>query len=499
MINEIAKEYADAARRVQLKNSDFDANRCLEDFNYFAEACFYDDDRKPIIQAPHHIHLQDIFDTHRRAVILYPVGFGKTTQIIMRILWELGRDPTLRIVVVSSKGPQAEKVVQAVNREMCTNPRVMAVFPDLKPALGAVRKSVDTWRGSALRVHGAPASQKDPSVAAYGIDGKISGSRVDLAFSDNICDFENTSSKHQRNKMLDRFTKEVMTRLIPKTGRCYITDTAWARDDMPHELMLRPAWHDVVFDATVNPFGKGVLWEERFPEKELDAIKGEIGTLAFDLTYRNIPMSDSMAIFKQSHIDQWEGTCEWREGYIGDKRVITGVDLAVQAGHEHDLTVFCTALDCQDYYELINIWAGQIAAGDILRQLVDIHERFHSKAGLGQFIVENNAAQEYIVQMAKDAAIMRAMGITESNIRNLNVTGRTTTSQKRDIEFGIPGVAADIEMGRWRFPKHDQFTALKNEMLDWIPDMGYHTGDRLMALWIARSQLAKPAPRVVTL
>jgi hypothetical protein len=348
-------------------------------------------------------------------------------------------------------------------------------------------------------VQGAPANQKDASVQSYGIDGAVSGSRADIIFCDNTCDFENTSSKHQRNKVLQRFTKEVMTRLVPKTGRAYVTDTAWTRDDLPHELISRKAWHSVVFDATKNPFGDGVLWPERFPESELKAIKAEIATLAFDLTYRTIPMSDSMAIFKEAHLDQWAGTCQWHDQYIGPNRIVTGVDLAVQAGQEHDLTVFTTVEDCIEYYNVINIRAVQIAAGDILRAIVDIHERFHMRSGLGQFVVENNAAQDYIVQMAKDAALMKAMGIKESSIRTLNVTGRTTTSQKRDIEYGIPGVAADIEMGRWRFPKHEEMDEMRKEMLDWIPDMGYHTGDRLMSLWIARSKLAKPAPRVVTL
>ena len=473
--------------------------RCRIDFNFFAERCFQDDDKKPIRQAPHHVHLQEIITNERRAVILYPVGFGKTTQITMRILWELGLDSTLRILVLSSKGPQAAKIVGTVAREMVQNPFVRSVFPNLKPAIGVIRQSVDTWRGAALRVYGAPTNQKDPSVAAFGIDGAVSGSRADIIFGDNLMDFENTLSRHQRNKVLDRFKKEVMTRVVPKTGRVYITDTAWTRDDLPHELIGRKSWFSVVFDCMTNPFGEGVLWEGRFPLDELMRIKSEIGTLAFDLTYRNIPMSDSMAIFKEAHIQQWEGTCEWHDQYIGVRRIVTGVDLAVQAGQEHDLTVFVTVEDCIDYWNLINIQATQIAAGDILRKIVSIHEAFHMRAAIGQFIVENNAAQEYIVQMARDAALMKAMGVKESSIRTLNVTGRTTTSIKRDIEFGIPGVAADIEMGRWRFPKHEEMGELKKDMLDWIPDLGYHTGDRLMAMWIARSKLAKPAPRVVTL
>lgn len=482
---------------VELTQEEID--RCHVDFDFFAERIFIDDDKKPVRQAPHHRHLQAIMTGHRRTVTLYPVGFGKTTQITMRILWELGLDPTLRIIVVSSKGSQSAKVIGTVAREMASNAALHQVFPNLKPAIGAVRQSVDTWRGTALRVHGAPAGQKDPSVASYGLDGSVSGSRAEIVFGDNLMDFENTSSRHQRNKSIQRFFKEVMTRLVPKVGRVYITDTAWTKDDLPHELMKKERWFDTVFDAEINPFGEGVLWESRFPEDELENIKGEIGTLAYDLTYRNKPMSDSMGVFDETLCRAAFGKCRWMEEYRGPNRIITGVDLAVQAGQEHDMTVFTTVEDCGDTWRVINIDARRIQAGDIIRSIIDIGRRFHFNSALGIFIVENNAAQDYIVQSAKDAELMRGLGVKPEESSLLNVIGKTTTAQKRDLEFGIPRLAVDIEMGRWELPDHPEAESLIQEMMEWIPDLGHHSGDRLMSLWIARHQLAKAVPRMISL
>jgi len=478
--------------------SEAQRSRCRRDFNYFAESCFEDDTGSLIEQAPHHLHLQDVITDHTRAVILYPVGFGKTTQITMRIIWELGRDPTLRIVVVSSKGVQSKKIVSTVAREIAANEKIQSVFPDLKPATGAVRKSFENWSGSSMRIEGAPTGQKDPSVASYGLDGSISGSRADIVFGDNLMDFENTSSRLQRSKSIDRFTKEVMTRLVPGTGRAYITDTAWTRDDLPHTMMGRASWFSVVFDAEVNTFGEGVLWEHRFPMSELMKIRIDIGPLAYDLTYRNIPLSDSMGYFDVDEIDKAIGKCRWHERYSGGGILCTGIDLGTGPDQRKDLTVFTTVVYLDPIIQVINVRAVRAVAGDIIRNMIEIHKLFHAGAGFARFLVEDNAQQVYIEQMAKDAVVLKALGAKSKQIANFNVKGRTTTKKKKDLELGIPALAADIEMGRLELPKHDEIISLKQEMLAWSPEIGHHTGDRLMSLWIAKAGVVRPRPGVST-
>ena len=47
-----------------------------------------------------HIHLQNHLSAHRLALVELPRDHGKTTQVCLRVLWELGRDPNLRIKIV---------------------------------------------------------------------------------------------------------------------------------------------------------------------------------------------------------------------------------------------------------------------------------------------------------------------------------------------------------------------------------------------------------------
>jgi len=499
MQSEIVQEIVLAAQRATVTDLLTDKEKVAArlDFNIFAELCFDDDTGKPISQEAHHLELQEIFSTKRRAVILYPVGFGKTTQVQMRLVWELGKDPSIRSVVLGANGEAPQKVVQAVAREITENKKVQSVFPDLKPALGSIRVAVDTWKGSALRVDGAPSSQKDASLASFGVDGKISGSRVDLLFADNVMNFENTSSRYQRGKITERFLKEAMGRLIPKTGRAYVTDTAWTLDDLPHTLMKKKSWHSVVYDAMVSPYGDGVLWPDRFPRSELDSIKDDIGTLAFDLTYRNKPLSASMGYFDEGIIDRQIGKSPWHSSYRGPLKVCTGIDLATGEEKNKDLTVFTTVVYDHPKIRVINVRAVRAVAGDIIRNMIDLHKRFHMGSGFARFLVEDNAQQVYIEQMAKDAVVLKALGAKSKQIAHFNVKGRTTTKKKRDPVLGIQALAADLEMERLELPEHDEINSLKEEMVAWTPDLGHHTGDRLMSLWIAKAGVVRPKPNIL--
>ena len=502
-MNLAAKEYAEATERVlqRLRGTDPRAIASRKDPNKFCEYAFTDDsdDPQPIKQALHHTHLQKIMSEHRRAVVLYPVGFGKTTQLVMRIIWELGNDPTIRIIVIGANGDAPQKIIGSVAREITENKKVQEVFPELKPAVGSIRQSVDTWRGSALRISGAPTNQKDPSIASYGLDGKVSGSRAELIIVDNAMNFENTSSGHQRKKVIDRFDKEIMTRLVPKVGRVIITDTAWTKDDLPHTLMDRESWYAEVFDAETNPFGEGVLWEERFPADELARIKIDITTIPYDLTFRNIPLSESMMFFKQEYWDSSYGRVPYIDsladtalGINLQTELRTGVDLATEPGEEHDLTAFSTVLASGHRMRLINLQSDRIQLPAILRRMVAIYRALHRPVNLAggnaKFIVEDNAAQKYVVQAFKDADMLKAIGLTKDEARDIRVEGRTTTKKKRDRVLGVPALASGLEMGRWDIAPGLETKALREEMRVWYPGLP-HYGDRLMATWLAMADM----------
>src|SRR5919201_5197171 len=76
------------------------ARRCRRDPALFGVFCFTDPDGHPLRPAAIHRELQAFLTDHARALVELPRDHGKSVQVCVRLLWELGRDPSLRVRVV---------------------------------------------------------------------------------------------------------------------------------------------------------------------------------------------------------------------------------------------------------------------------------------------------------------------------------------------------------------------------------------------------------------
>ena len=464
-----------------------------EDVNAFMEYVFQ------VKQAPVHRKLQNAWATHKRTVSLFPIEHGKTTQTEGRILWSMGRYPERARAYVSSGERPCRKVIRNIKRTIETNEKLHKVFPNLRPEIESDGTGKTCWGSLELRVEGAPTGRRDASIAGYGWDGQITGSRLDEIYIDNVCNKKNTYTPLMRQSVLEAIENDILSRLLPG-GQCHVTDTSWYDDDPPHVLGSRAAWHFTIEDAERGDTEGETLWPEQWPWDRLHAKRDEIGQMAYDRTLRNITTSASRGTFKREDIDRYVGTVPWYDRITWPEyrdepvRVVTGVDLATRKGEEHDLTVLYTAQLVGNEYHVLNIRSGRMEGVDILRALLDVYRDFHVGVDSSLIRVEDNAAQKYIIDMMRDAEVMRGIGATRRELAFLNVEGHTTTVKKRDLEFGVPSLASDIQMGRWRFPRHEETARLVDEMLRWSPED--HTGDRLMAMWICREALRPSEPDI---
>ena len=100
----------------------------------FIELCLSDPAGRPLRQAAVHRELQPFLSEHRQALVELPRDHGKSVQVCGRVLWELGRDPGLRVKLVCATGrwrPSGPGFLrEAIAAEATT---VRLVFPDLRP------------------------------------------------------------------------------------------------------------------------------------------------------------------------------------------------------------------------------------------------------------------------------------------------------------------------------------------------------------------------------
>lgn len=473
------------------------------DPNDFCEYVFRDDQRggSPIAQAWHHREWQRLTDEHNRLVMWYPIEHGKTTQAKMKLCRLLGQHQNRQYAYISSKADQATKMVGAVAGEIDSNQRLREVYPTLRPQLRPHSVARVEWGKTGIRVEGCPRGSKDPSLAGYGLNGRILGARLHGAIIDNVLDSDNTNTQRGRERVIARIKDEVLGRVMDG-GFVWVLDTAWFLDDLLHHLAKSDGWYSVKLDAEQGHDGDETLWPAQFPRERLDFRLKELGQTAYDRQFRNRPLSESFNFFKQEFWDAALGRCPWLDSWAEGGEAIfgtsqlqmrTGVDLATRKGESHDLTAFSTVVANSHMRNLVNLQSGRMEGIEIARRMVAIYRAFHKPiniaGGNAEFVVEDNAAQKYIVDMFHDARVCQGLGLTSGETSDIRVRGRTTTAKKRDHELGVQGLASAIEMGRWGFAMHEEVRNLREEMKAWTPEAS-HYGDRLMSLWIASADLA---------
>lgn len=441
-----------------------------ESVNEFIEYVGRDEETNtPLKQGGPQRKLQRLAHAHPRLLLFSHPELGKTAGVsVLRMLHELGRDPTLRVVIVSETQSLSRKIARSmqgyITREDST---LREVFPGLVPGRKWTETSFDVAR---------PGTSKDYSVQAVGVGVGVMGTRIDRLCMDDVLTHENTRTEARRKEIKHWFNKTISSRLS-RRARVIFMGQAWHPEDLMHDLERTPGWFTARFpveDADGYP-----TWPERWPLARIEEKRTTLPPGDFARELLCLARSDDDARFKQDWIDRClrrgEGVqvthsiASLPPGY----RTYTGVDLGTRDKAGSDLTVFFTILLHPDgTREVLCCESGRWTAPDILERIVSTHERYKSIVA-----VESNAAQDFLRQMlTKTSAIP--------------VFPFTTGKNKHDPAFGVEALALEIYNGKWLIPAKGgkpatpELGAWIREMLHYTPEA--HTGDRLMSSWVSK-------------
>jgi hypothetical protein len=472
--------------------------------DFFSYVMRDEDSLKPVMVAPHQKVIMEFALAHDRSVIMVPADHGKTFTMAGITLFMLGHDPTLRGAVVSATGGQAGKPVDMVRSYIDSNPFLHSVFPALRRS----PRQGDPWTSGSITV-ARPPGIRDPSLRCVGIDGSITGSRLNWCIVDDILNRENTATQHMRRKVHEWFDSTLLSRMVPGRSRVTVTNTAWHPEDLPHQLEatgwptlrmsisgnviirntdwdtpdLRPAYATgeecrlTAYDP--DPDNAQTLWPFRYDHAGVEKLRREHLPHRFNQLYEQECRDDATAKCKQEWIDngkrQGAGLTLVSE-YTGDNITFTGVDLAIQPGEEHDDCAFFTFEQLPNgKRRILDIEIGQFDGPTIV-------DKLFAKAAAYKSIlrVENNAAQDFIRQFA-----------LQRNA-SLPIKPHTTGRGKAHPEHGIEGLFIELSNGAWIIPC-DHGGRCHPSVQKWIDGCLYyvpsaHTDDSLMASYFAREQ-----------
>jgi hypothetical protein len=431
---------------------------------------------RPIKMEPMHEEWHELISGHPRVVIFGAIESGKTQQIsVARVIWELGRNPELRVLVLSNTDGMAQKICRLIAKYIDTDPDVRAVFPHLQPDKKA------GWTSHTLFVKRA-GMQKDPSVQSAGVHANIMGSRIDFLVMDDILDYENTHSEHQR-KDLDAWIKSSVNGRLTADARMVAVGNPWHVQDLLHQMARNPDTYLAVKYPAIGPDGRSV-WPARWPAERIEAFRLENGEIETARQLKCVARDDASSKFKQAWISRCLERGMGRELVYGLDTVpdgcgcYTGVDLSVGKPQGHRTVLFTILVHPNEDREILDIEGGRWEGPEIVDKIRDVHHRFGSIV-----IVENNAAQEYILQFTRRDSAVPVEPFT------------TNKTAFKSAAFGVESLGTEMSLGKWIIPC-DWHRRVDPEVKQWIDDcLAYdpetHPGDALMASYFAREAARK--------
>jgi len=317
-----------------------------------------------------HRLLQNHLTDNHHALVELPRDHGKTTQVCLRVLWELGCNPNLRIKIVCASDALAAERSRFLRQSIAANLRVRQVFPHLLPA--------EPWAAEAFTVK-RPSEAIGPSVAAFGIGTSATGARADLLICDDVVDVKAISSRQERERTKEYFRNNLLNLLEPN-GRFWGLCTPWHPDDLNAELKSNNKFS--LFRRAIGPNLEPV-WPEKWNEERLAARRAEIGEAGFARGYRLVPMSESELLIRAEWIRDWDeiGTPE---------KTILSIDPAVSAHSRADASalVVLGRMANRNEVRVLEATAHRMSMPDLIAEIAAAAERWN----VSEILFESNAA-----------------------------------------------------------------------------------------------------------
>lgn len=345
----------------------------------------------PVIQQWFHEDLQDMLDAGRAgrpgclySAVAMPRSHGKTTQMIGRILWELGHDPNLRIRIVAETAEVARLRVKEIKAHIERNKFLHVVFPKLR------ENPSEAWQATQLTVERDMLS-RDPTLSAGGILGGGTGGRVNILVGDDVVGRMN-SVAHPRSipEVISAWEGAWMPQVV-RGGRVWYFCTTWHPDDLSHKLIRSKEYKSMV--VPIGPDDEAV-WPELVDQQGLKDKRRLIGDTEFGRGF-----SLAAGVETDSPVDasglKYVALDEVPEGRLS---YLLSVDLAVGKTSGDFFTIVVFGVDFQEHkMYVLDFWRSHQKIHEQLAQVSEFIKEWEAK----WVVVEAVAYQEAFADLLR--------------------------------------------------------------------------------------------------
>lgn len=370
-------------------------------------------------------------------LLLLPRDHGKSALIAYRIAWEITKDPTLRVLLISSTSNLAIKQLKFI-KDIITSDTYRLFWPEMVEREEAKREkwtereiSVDhpLRKGEAIR---------DPTIFTAGLTSNIVGLHCDIAVMDDVVVASNAYTEEGRNRVIDQYS--LLSSIEGVNAKEWVVGTRYHPKDLYSNLIgMEIEEYDElgnvkqsiplfeVFERQVESVGDGTgqyLWPKQqrsdgkwfgFDKEALDKKKAQyINKVHFRAQYYNDPHDvDSAPIqrtlfqyYEPNYLSRKDGKWYFKGERLG---VYASVDFAYSTGRKGDYTaIVVVGVNARNEYYVLEIDRFKTdKISDYFNRILKLHEKW----GFRKIRAEVSVAQAVIVKELKEEYI-RPLGLS---------------------------------------------------------------------------------------
>ena len=343
---------------------------------------------------------QDLIDFQEAAdtcLQLAPRGYGKSTILtITRAVYEILKNPNIRILVAANTQLQAEVFLREIKAHFERNERVREYFGNFV--------SEDKWDTREIVVAPRTSTAKESTITCVGVGGPVASRHYDLIIADDLVDEENARTETQRERVKTWWYQTLLPCGEPE-GRIFVIGTRYHHLDLYGHL-IRNEYADkhqiipaIAADGTTP-------WPEKFSLEWLEERRRQAGSIIFNAQYQNDTSLMKGHIFREEWFHFYDVEPNWSEmhHFIGCDPAATKREALLSAGRTDTdwWTIVVGARPCKEgnyasEVYLREIWRGRCTKEEYLEKLKQLNQKYKPL----RVMIETVAAQEYLAQDAE--------------------------------------------------------------------------------------------------
>lgn len=345
-----------------------------------------------------HMHFKNI---SKSEMILAPIGFGKTTSILDRMLEAICNNRNIRILYAARTYSLAKSKVAWMSRQLRNNQRIQRDY-------GEFYDKENAWTGEAFTVI-RETDKVDPTVHAVGLHQSIEGGRFDLGVLDDVIDIRSFSSETERENVWEWYNLTFRGRIDPHMDS--EEKPIWIIGGRWHPLDL----YSQVMEASNIPYSVYTCWktpeeESWWPEQYTTGflLKEKNANPLYAMKYLNNPEAVVGGRFRPDMIQYYNTAPQGLNVY-------QGWDLAISEKQTADYTVCMTiGIDHNKDIYILHIYRDRVSFPDQVRMVKLLNKTWHPLS-VG---IEDVAYQRALPQQ-----VLREAVIPIDDLANHKVTG----------------------------------------------------------------------------